>query len=223
METALRRLTGEEPSLMASGRTDTGVHAIGQVANFFTSTAIPVQGFSKGLNSLLPADIAVLSAEEVAKDFHARKSAREKEYLYRIVFYEQRLPLLHDRAWVLRHRLDLEAMRLCAHHLVGCHDFSSFMASGSSVKTAQRTVSMIDIKRVVNQEYDLLGLEEIRIRVRSNGFLRYMVRNLVGFLVETGLGKRQAAEAVLVLEKRDRRAAGPCAPAGGLYLYKVFY
>jgi len=223
MEKALAKMTGTEVNLIASGRTDAGVHAIGQVANFLTFTDIPATGFQKGLNSLLPTDIAVLFAEEVHADFHARKWAKEKEYLYRLVINGERLPLLHNRAWVLRQRPDIHEMRLCAKHLEGRHDFTSFMASGSSIKTAIRTVTLIEVEEGTNLDYASLGLKEIRVKVRANGFLRYMVRNMVGFLVEAGLGKRSADDVPIVLEKRDRNAAGPCAPAAGLYLAKVFY
>ncbi len=223
VETALEKMIHEKACLIASGRTDAGVHAAGQVANFSTSKDIPVEGFLKGLNSILPPDIAVLGAEEVDIEFHSRTWAREKEYLYRLILSGCRLPLLNRRAWVLRGPLDVEAMVSAAALLSGRHDFSAFMASGSSVKTTVRTVSGIALEETLNVEYESLGLKEIRIRVRADGFLRYMVRNMVGFLVDTGLGRRQAGEAAGVLEGKDRSLAGPCAPAGGLYLYRVFY
>ncbi len=223
MESALKRMTREDIHLAASGRTDAGVHALGQVANFKTGRSIPLRGFEKGLNSLLPPEISVIAAEEAEPDFHSMTWARQKEYLYRIICFKERLPLLHGRAWVLRDRLDIDSMLDCAGCFKGRHDFSSFMAAGSSVRTTVRTVTSLGIEKIQNLEYEPLALEEIRIRIRADGFLRYMVRNIVGFLVEAGLGRRKPAEAAEVLEKRDRTQAGPCAPPGGLYLYRVYY
>ncbi len=223
MEAALEKMTGEDINLTASGRTDAGVHALGQVANFKTGKNIPLRGFERGLNSLLPPEIAVISAREVSPDFHSRTWAREKEYLYRIVLFNGKLPLLNQRAWIVRNRLRLGAMAGCAAFLKGKHDFTSFMASGSSVKTTTRTITGLEIEKTRNREYEPMDLDEIRIRIRADGFLRYMVRNIVGFMVETGLGKREPSEVEEVLSSRDRSQAGPCAPARGLYLYRVFY
>jgi tRNA pseudouridine38-40 synthase len=223
MEAALEKMTGEDINLTASGRTDAGVHALGQVANFKTGKNIPLRGFERGLNSLLPPEIAVISAREVSPDFHSRTWAREKEYLYRIVLFNGKLPLLNQRAWIVRNRLRLDAMAGCAAFLKGRHDFTSFMASGSSVKTTTRTITGLEIEKTRNREYEPMDLDEIRIRIRADGFLRYMVRNIVGFMVEAGLGKREPSEVKEVLSSRDRSQAGPCAPARGLYLYRVFY
>ena len=223
MEAALEKMTGEDINLTASGRTDAGVHALGQVANFKTGRNIPLRGFERGLNSLLPPEIAVISAREVSPDFHSRTWAREKEYLYRIVLFNGKLPLLNQRAWIVRNRLRLGAMAGCAAFLKGRHDFTSFMASGSSVKTTTRTITGLEIEKTRNREYEPMDLDEIRIRIRADGFLRYMVRNIVGFMVEAGLGKREPSEVEEVLSSRDRSQAGPCAPARGLYLYRVFY
>ncbi len=223
MEAALEKMTGEDINLTASGRTDAGVHALGQVANFKTGRNIPLRGFERGLNSLLPPEIAVISAREVSPDFHSRTWAREKEYLYRIVLFNGKLPLLNQRAWIVRNRLRLGAMAGCAAFLKGKHDFTSFMASGSSVKTTTRTITGLEIEKTRNREYEPMDLDEIRIRIRADGFLRYMVRNIVGFMVEAGLGKREPSEVEEVLSSRDRSQAGPCAPARGLYLYRVFY
>ncbi len=223
MEAAITRMTGHKVNLIASGRTDAGVHAVAQVANFRTSTGIPPQGFMNGLNSMIMPGIAVIAAEEADPEFHARTWAKGKEYLYRIVMSGCRLPLLHRRAWVINKPVDIKAMKDAAAFLTGTHDFISFAKSGSSVKTTVRTISRIDLETVTNPEYTSLGLEEIRIKIRADGFLRCMVRNLVGFLADTGLGLKDPATTLDVLASKDRKGAGSCAPAGGLYLNRVFY
>lgn len=223
LEVAISKMTGENITLIGSGRTDAGVHAICQTANFLTCSNIPLKGFEKGLNSLLPPDIAVLSAKEVPSDFHARKSARSKTYRYRLVVSEKRLPLVQKRAWITRNNLDVESMRLAAGFLVGTHDFSSFMAAGSSVSTTVRKVNRIEIKSIPCSEYLPFTFEEIQIEIEANGFLRYMVRNMTTLLKEVGTGSIQPESVETILRACDRSLVPPTAPSSGLYLVKVKY
>ena len=223
LENAISKMTREKINLTGSGRTDAGVHAICQTANFLTCSNIPLNGFEKGLNSLLPPDIAVLSAKEVRSDFHARKSAKSKTYRYRLVASEKRLPLVQKRAWITRDNLDVESMRLAAGFLIGTHDFSSFMAAGSSVSTTVRRVNRLEIKSMACPEYSPFTFEEIQIEIEANGFLRYMVRNITALLKEVGTGRIQPERVDTILKACDRSLVPPTAPACGLYLVRVNY
>ena len=214
LEEALRRLIGEQVALIGSGRTDAGVHARGQVANFRTASAIPLQAFHKGLNSLLPKDIAVLSATEAPPEFHARKSARSKTYEYRILNRETRSPLHRHYAWWIAAPLDLAALAGAAAVLPGEHDFTAFRASGSENKNPVRRV-------LVATWRDFPG-GWLTFTITATGFLRGMVRSLVGTMAEVGRGKAPTTLADL-LKSRARHLAGPTAPPQGLYLVEVFY
>jgi tRNA pseudouridine38-40 synthase len=215
VETCLARITGQEVCVHGSGRTDAGVHALGQVAHFWTESALPLAAFREGLNSMLPRDIVILEAREAAADFHARFGAQAKTYEYRILNRAVRSPLHRQRCWWLAQPLDLVRMQEATEALLGEHDFAGFQASGSAVKTTTRTVL------AAAWEEGPGGWKNFRIT--ANGFLRGMVRALVGTLVEVGWGKRPANDLSRLLAGRDRRLAGPSAPAGGLYLAKVFY
>jgi tRNA pseudouridine38-40 synthase len=215
LEQALARLTGEAVRLMGSGRTDTGVHALGQVANFHTMSRLPLAAFVNGLNSLLPHDIAVLEAVEAPRDFHARKSARAKTYEYRILNRPIRSPLLRPYAWWISQPLNLMAMQEAAGGLVGEHDFSAFQASGGGVKNP--------VRRILNAGWEAARGDILAFTITATGFLRGMVRSLVGTMVETGRGKRPAAELTELLRTGERRRAGPTAPPQGLFLVEVTY
>ncbi len=223
LEVAISKMTGENITLIGSGRTDAGVHAICQTANFLTCSNIPLKGFEKGLNSLLPPDIAVLSAKEVPSDFHARKSARSKTYRYRLVVSEKRLALIHRRAWITGESLRLASMQEAARFLVGTHDFSSFMAAGSNVSSTTRTINTIEIRQTLCPEYLPLEFREFQIEINANGFLRYMVRNISALLKEVGCGRLSSRDANAIVKARDRAASPPTAPPWGLYLVKVDY
>jgi len=216
-------MTGENNRLIASGRTDAGVHAIGQVANFYTSTSIPTQGFLKGLNSMLPKDIAILEAKEVPQEFHAIRSSICKLYAYRFVFSCVRLPLWEDRAWVIPLSLDLSAIEEALKQLVGTHDFTSFCASGSSVKSNVRTIYFCEIKEEKDNIFPPVEGNVYTFSIAANGFLRYMVRNIVGVLYEIGSGKMKPKEMGQIIAARDRASASITAPPQGLYLCRVFY
>jgi len=219
VEEALSRMTGEGAGVVGASRTDAGVHALMQVAHFDTARDIPPDGFVAGLNSMLPAGISVLSAEEVSPDFHARKSSRGKLYTYRILVSRERNPFFEGRAWRLRRTPDIGAMREAASHLVGEHDFSSFRAAGCASRHAVRRIGRIEVKGPSSGDFGLREGEQIvELDFEGNGFLRHMIRNIVGTLVEAGEGKIAPEETQRILEAEKRTEAGRCAPASGLYL-----
>jgi tRNA pseudouridine38-40 synthase len=215
LEEALRRLIGEQVALIGSGRTDAGVHALGQVANFRTASAIPLQAFHKGLNSLLPKDIAVLSASEAEPSFHARKSARAKTYEYRILNRPNRSPLHHHYSWWIAPPLNLAAMAGAAAVLPGEHDFTAFRASGSDNHNP--------VRRVLATTWRDWPGGWLSFTITATGFLRGMVRSLVGTMAEVGRGKAPPTRLAELLTSGARHLAGPTAPPQGLYLVEVFY
>jgi tRNA pseudouridine38-40 synthase len=214
LEDGLRRLLGGPVGLAGAGRTDAGVHARGQVASFRTVSRIPPAGLRRGLNDLLPEDIAVMEVEEVPDGFHARADARGKEYCYRVIRDEVASPFESPYAAHVRGPLDVEAMRAAAARLVGRHDFTSFCAADTEIEDRVRTLAAATI------ETDGARLV---CRVRGDGFLRHMVRTLAGTLIEAGRGRLAPDSIPAILAARDRRRAGPCAPARGLTLERVFY
>ena len=215
LEETIRLITCEKVTVVGSGRTDAGVHALNQVANFRSDTRLPAEILYRGINGLLPQDIVVKALEEVAADFHAQRDVRGKVYVYRICNKRLRSALGRNYFWFIHHPLDLSLMEQAAQYLIGRHDFSSFCATGSDVKDRHRTVTGINIDR------DEDGLLEIT--VEAQGFLKYMVRNIVGTLVEIGRGKRPPEEMKKIIDYRDRDIAGITAPARGLYLKEVKY
>ena len=200
----------------ASGRTDTGVHAEGQVVHFKTASAHELWQIQKGLNALLPPSIVAKDIEEVPAAFHARYSVRSKVYEYRIWNHACRSPLIAGRAFHVPQKLNVAKMRQAAKVLVGKHDFRSFTSVTALKKGSScvRTIKYFQIKR----QGPLL-----RIRVEANGFLYHMIRNMVGTLLEVGRGKRQVKDIASILKAKDRRLAGMTAPAEGLTLIKVTY
>lgn len=215
IEKKLCLLTGETIHLIGSGRTDSGVHAFGQVAHFRTQSQMDVHSFQRALNSLLPPDIVIRKAEEVAEDFHARKSSKSKVYEYQILNRDLRSAFDKGRVWHIPQKLDLEEMKKAARCLAGEHDFSSFRSVGSPTRTPVRKVMRVGWKK--SQK----GL--IRFEIEASGFLKQMVRAIVGTLVEVGRGKITVEAFQRILESKDRRIAGPTAPAQGLFLKKVKY
>ena len=215
LEDKLAAVFGHPLSLNASGRTDTGVHAYGQVVNFFTTGSIPVERIVAAARSVLPEDIIVTSAEEVGADFHARRSAKSKTYLYRI--YNGRLPNPFERlyAWHLFRKLDTAAMTEATAQIVGTHDFSAFRAAQGPPVNPVKTIFAAECAEGAN--------EIIQFSFTGNGFLYHMVRNLVGTLVEIGQGRKTPADFARILASRDRKQAGATAPPQGLYLVKVDY
>ncbi|MCF6289870.1 MAG: tRNA pseudouridine(38-40) synthase TruA [Desulfobacterales bacterium] len=222
IEAAINTMTSAPITLHGAGRTDAGVHALGMVASFHTRAIIPCTGFRMGLNSMLPVDIRVIEAGEAGDDFHARRSARAKTYYYDICTGPVQMPCQRLYSAHVPGRLDREAMRACARLLVGSHDFSSFEAAGSrdpSRKQGRGPVREIFSVRLINPP--VAG--RFRFEITGDGFLRHMVRNIVGTLLQVGRGQRSPDEFMSVIAARNRAAAGPTAPARGLFLKEVHY
>ncbi len=215
LEDAIKKITGQKVAVIGSGRTDAGVHALNQVASFKCSTSLPVKNIYRGMNSVLPPDIVVKEMEEVAGEFHAQHDVKSKVYVYKICNQRLRPALGRDFFWFIRFPLDLELMKEASRYLIGTHDFSCFCATGTDVKDRVRTIIDIEIKTCED------GLIEIKVEAR--GFLKYMVRNIIGTLVEVGWGKRKSEEMNVIIESRNRRIAGITAPACGLFLKEVKY
>ncbi len=215
LEEAVTGFCGEIATVHGAGRTDAGVHALGQVAHLDLEKPTTAETLRDAVNAhLKPAPVAVLAAEVAADDFHARFSATERRYLYRIVNRRPPLALERGRAWWVPRPLDAAAMHAAAQVLVGKHDFSSFRASECQAKSPVKTLTAIEVSRLA---------EAIEIRVRAPSFLHHQVRNFAGTLRLVGEGKWSAAKVKQVLEARDRNAAGQTAPAEGLYLTEVVY
>jgi tRNA pseudouridine38-40 synthase len=225
LEDALWRITGGAERVEAAGRTDAGVHALGQAAVFTTSSGLDAAVFKRALNAVLPPDIRVAEALEAAPDFHPRYDAKKKRYFYLIANHAVLSPFAARYSWHVRRPLDAAGMREAASHLTGRHDFKSFCAAGSSVKTTVREVSLLEVRRTDGVEF--LGIclqgDFIRITVEADGFLRHMVRNIAGTLVEAGSGAISPDKMSEILSSRDRNAAGPTAPGRGLFLERVEY
>jgi tRNA pseudouridine38-40 synthase len=215
LEEAVKLITGQKVSVIGSGRTDAGVHALNQVGSFRCSTKLPVNKIFMGMNSVLPRDIVVKELEEVADDFNALRDAKSKIYVYKICNQRLRPALGRNYFWHIRYPLDIGRMKKAAKHLIGTHDFSCFCATGSDVKSRVRTIVYVEIKKFDD------GL--IEIKVESHGFLKYMVRNIIGTLVEVGGGKRKPEEMKTIIESKNRNIAGVTAPACGLFLMEVKY
>lgn len=214
LETALTRLCGHGVTVVGAGRTDTGVHALGQVAHFDTSRPRPVQELKKALNALTPRGIAILAVTEAEEGFHARFSARYREYLYRMNDRQEPPVLDLDRVWHLHGRVDAAAMATAAAVLLGEHDFSAFRAAACQAKSPVKQVQRVEVSRTG---------DEIRLVIGANAFLHHMVRNITGSLVKVGRGEWSAADFQRILENRDRTKAGATAPPQGLYFVKVGY
>lgn len=218
VESALQQVTGEEIRVTASGRTDAGVHALGQVASFDSETEHSTETLHRAINSNLPMDIRLLTVEEAPAGFHAIRDAVSKRYRYFIQDGGVRDPFLRGWAWYMPQKLDDWNMQDAATELVGEHDFATYQSSGSPRTSTVRTILDFTVERQVGQL-----CEPIVIEVAANGFLYNMVRNLVGSLVEVGLGKQPVEWPRSILPAKDRRIAGPTAPPQGLFLVSVEY
>jgi tRNA pseudouridine38-40 synthase len=215
IENALMTMTGNKITVIGSGRTDAGVHAYGQVANFRCNTSLGPEVFQNGLNSLLPEDIVIRSCESVSEKFHARYDAQSKTYHYRMLNRRLPIAIFRQYAWHIRKKLDLNAMEIALRYIVGRHDFKAFEGSGSPRESTVRCV----------MNSDLVETEEgyLVLRIEGDGFLRFMVRNIVGTLVDAGLGKITPFDVERILASKDRNLAGITAPAHGLFLMEVKY
>lgn len=246
IEKVLSRILQEEIKLIGSGRTDAGVHALAQVANFKTSSSIPLGKLKKALNGILPSDIAVTGIEEAAPDFHARFCAKSKVYRYTILNGLNRSALLKDKVYFCPYALDVKLIQRISRCLLGRHDFKAFCASASNARDTVRTIKRITVKKLPYPLYALLRqgyggqspealakgdalrytLKEsplIIIDIEADGFLYNMVRTIAGTLVEIGRGKFAADTLRKALHSRNRKFVGPTAPACGLYLLEVKY
>ena len=215
IESRLAIITGENITVWASGRTDAGVHALGQAAHFLSRTGIPPDALWRGLNSLLPQDIVIRELRPAPRKFHARFHAKSKVYEYRILNRALRSAFLRNYTWHVPRQLDTNAIESALDILKGEHDFKAFQASGTKVKNTVRTLFRAELAK---KPGDMLIFT-----FEANGFLRYMVRNLVGTLVDLGKGKFTPGQIREIIESRDRQKAGMTAPARGLYLVKVKY
>jgi tRNA pseudouridine38-40 synthase len=217
---AIGRVTGEKVLPQGSGRTDAGVHALAQVVTFVTESSVPTANFVKALNDMLPASVRVLEVEQVAADFHARKSARSKTYRYRIYRAAICAPFLARYVWHYPFPLDEQAMKEAAGRVEGEHDFTSFAAVDPERGREGAPVS--NLRRIFSSGWQRQENEFV-YTVSGSGFLHHMVRNLVGTFILVGKGTLQADDVTRILEARNRSAAGATAPAGGLYLVGVEY
>jgi len=215
LEDALFRVTGERVRVVGSGRTDAGVHAEGQVAHAQVETDLRAEVLWRALCGVLPDDLAVLSVHDAPASFHANRDAISKRYRYCVWNGEHASPLRRRRSAWIRPALELDPMRRAARDLTGEHDFASFQATGTPARTTVRTLSRIEVWGE--------SRGEIRLTFDGSGFLRHMVRNLVGTLFEVGADRRAPDTMPALLAARDRGQAGPTAPAAGLTLVAVDY
>jgi tRNA pseudouridine38-40 synthase len=214
-ESALEKILQEKIRLISSGRTDSGVHALGQVVNFQTHSGISPMNLQRALNVLLPADIAVKSTKEVNPDFHSRYDARSKIYRYLILNRRTRCAIGSNYVHFVPYRLNTKLMKNEARVLTGKHDFKSFQAADKRLRNSVRTIKRIRISSS--------GRDIVRIEIEADGFLYNMVRNIVGTLIVIGRGRLKKGAMKAILEAKDRKLAGPTAPAKGLCLVRVKY
>lgn len=227
IEKALSKMTRRHVRVAGSGRTDAGVHALAQVAAFRCETRITAGAFFSGLNSLLPDDIAILSCEQVDDRFHPRFDATGKTYIYRIRNCAVPAAVGRHHFWHIRKPLDTGAMDAAMEHIIGTHDFKAFENTGSPRAHTVRTIFdasiTADASDMTCRSRDLPGTGLIAVRITADGFLRCMVRNIVGTLVDVGLSKITPEEFAAIIEKKDRGLASATAPPHGLFLHGVHY
>ena len=214
IENAINEITGEKSVIHGSGRTDSGVHAYAQVANFKSNSALTAKQFQLALNTVLPEDISITLAEDVGSDFHAQYDSKSKTYIYRILNRDHPSPLLNYRAWLVRSKLDLTEMKLASLKLIGTHDFRAFAHAGLTVKSTERTIYRVSSKK----RNDIIEFE-----IEGNGFLKRMVRLIVGTMVQVGKGRIDHKKFGQILKNGEKNKYVYCAPPGGLYLKEVKY
>ncbi len=214
LQQALQQITGKRVSVVGAGRTDSGVHALGQVAHFRLEKTVDANHLHRAMNGVLPWDIRVRKLRRTDPDFHAQRHAVRKRYDYRIFNGPVLPPFLWNQVVHVRKPLNPRRLSEAARHVLGTHDFSAFAASGTAVQTRVRTITKsLWVKKGCHLNYRIVG----------SGFLHHMVRNIVGTLLEVGVGKRLPEDLIRVLQSQDRSNAGPTAPPHGLYLVKVWY
>lgn len=217
LEKALKQINaGKAVQISASGRTDAGVHAFNQRAHFDMDSNIPCSKLKQAINSLIPDDIYVKSIYEVDQNFHARFDVKAKEYIYKINMGTYN-PIERDYVFQYNKKLDIPEMERALKYLEGTHDFRSFVKIDEEKDDYVRTIIQTSLIR------DIKNVNQITISVFGTGFMRYMVRNIVGMLIEIGEGKYKSEDIIQILDAKDRKSAGICAPACGLYLKDVYY
>lgn len=225
IEDAIYTVTGERLRITGAARTDAGVHAFAQIAAFKTQSNLEPQVFLRAINANIPHDVRVIKAEGCSEDFHPRYSAKNKTYSYRISHKGAYAVFLRRYSWQIPYQLNCDLMREAVEYLIGKHDFSCFRASGCSSKNPVRTIFKIEI--VEDSFVDFMNFKFnvplIKISIQADAFLRHMVRNIVGTLVEIGRGKQPVSYTKEVLGLKDRRFSGPTAPAQGLFLEEIIY
>lgn len=227
LEKTLCRILSEKIKVIGSGRTDAGVHAFGQVANFRTKSTLSAERIQSALNALLPSDIAVTKAEEVDLKFHAIRNTKSKVYRYTILNRPHRSALLKDRVYFCRFPLDINLMRRESRCLLGRHDFKTFCASASNAKNTVRTIKDIGIKKIAYNPLSVTQKQKdyslIVIDIEADGFLYNMVRSIVGTLIDIGRARFKPGSLKKILLSKDRSRSGTTAPSCGLCLLKVKY
>ncbi len=218
LETAWASVSGEQLRITASGRTDSGVHALGQVCSFATESQLPTQQIVRAINAETPFDISVLTAEEAPDGFHAIRDAKQKTYRYHVQYGRIMDPLRLRTCWYVPGEMDLESMQKAAVLITGEHDFASFESAGAERSTTIRNV--IDLQVTPESVHNFAGLE---IAITANGFLYNMVRNIVGTLIRVGKNREEIEWVAWVRDQKNRRYAGQTAPAHGLFLDHVVY
>ncbi len=214
IESRLQEILQEKIRLVGSGRTDSGAHALGQVASFKTTSDLNCGQLQKALNSIMPGAIRIKAIQQTTPNFHARFSARSKHYRYTIVNNSFVSPFISRYVHLVKCPLDVKKMRQASTHLIGKHDFRSFQAADKRERNSVCTLLQVDVKKYKHFIY---------IDIEASGFLYKMVRNIVGTLIEVGRGRLRPEEMQRILKKKNRMYAGPCAPAKGLCLVKVAY
>jgi tRNA pseudouridine38-40 synthase len=225
LEEALRRVTGRSDRITGAARTDAGVHALQQVASFSSPTSLDPRTLMRALNANIPEDIRVISASHAGEDFHPRYSALKKRYTYLITRPGPFSVMIKRYSWQVREDLDTDAMKEAARMMTGRHDFSSFRAAGCSAGNPVRDLDSIEIEQTGHVDFMNFRFHAplIRISVTARSFLRHMVRNIVGTLVDVGKGSTSADAIKDIIGAKDRSAAGRTAPANGLFLEKIVY
>ena len=225
LEEKILQVTGEKTSLIGASRTDAGVHAFGQIATFRTASHLDTKTIKKALNAVLPQDIRIIASEETDDAFHPRDDALRKRYFYIVANQRVSSAFLFRYTWIVPQMLKMGFMEEASRVLIGRHDFSAFMGAGSDIKDAVRELYSLHVKKLDGVTFMGVHLKGnfIRITTEARGFLRHMVRNIVGTLVEIGRGRIPAGSMKEILESRDRKNAGQTAPANGLFLERIDY
>lgn len=225
LEDRILKITGEQSKVIGASRTDAGVHAFEQVATFRTESGLDAATIKRALNAVLPQDIRILDSSLADDSFHPRNNAVRKRYFYIIVNQRISSAFLFRYTWIVQQTLKLHSMAGALQALVGRHDFASFMGTGSDVNDTVREIYTLNLERIETIDFMTACLKGnfVKISIEANGFLRHMVRNIVGTLVEIGRGRISAEKMREILESHDRRIAGPTAPPNGLFLERIVY